>query len=336
MIITEFYEGQGLGNQLWVYAACRSIADHLNYPFAILGQNKFKGSYFIDIDFGQHEVFGTVNRKTEVRFSHESIQCVYYERMFYDPDLKYIAVDFDESVTSLSPYTRIEGLFQSERYFFDKFTLPKKYIKVKETYLNKMVISNDCCVLNIRGGEYKSHKNLILPKSYWQNAIHNVRNLFGIQKFIVVTDDRRYAAALFPELSVLQGGIAECYVALYHARYLILSNSSFSYFPVKTGGDKLFVIAPMHWARFGNQYSRWASPANLYESWMWQDIHGKLYSYTDCLQEQADTTTHYREKYYISTAPSVVTKPSIKGYIPVGLRKSIKKGLSVLFPRYIG
>jgi hypothetical protein len=330
MIATAFYDGQGLGNQLWVYAACRSIAEKLQMPHKILSPNKFKGNSFLDIDFGLKETAKNGSEKTKSALS------VFHERIFYDQDLNYFFSDFDDAVLNLKPFTKIDGLFQSEDYFFGDLTLPKKYIKVKATHLEKKLVPDDCCIINLRGGEYKRHKNLILPKSYWHNAMRNICNLFGIDNFIVVTDDRRYAKALFPKLSVLQGGIAECYVALYQARYLILSNTSFSYFPVKTGIDKSFVIAPMHWSRFGNKYSRWASPANLYKGWMWQDAAGSLHSYTDCLQEVENTKEYYQNHYYISTVPSAVMNPGINGYIPIWLKKPIKKGLLLLFPKHIG
>lgn len=330
MIMTELYEGQGLGNQLWVYVACRSIAEKLQFQYRILSPDKFKGDSFLDIDCGPKDMPQTNAETTKSAIS------AFHERVFYDQELDYFSSDFDGAVLSLKPLTKIHGLFQSEDYLFGDLSLPKKYINIKAAHLENKLVPDDGCVINLRGGEYKRHKNLILPKSYWQNAMRNMRDLFGIDKFVVVTDDGRYADALFPELPVLQGGIAECYVALYQARYLILSNSTFSYFPVKTGIDKSFVIAPMHWARFGNKYSRWASPANLYQSWMWQDVNGLLHSYIDCLPEQLSTKMHYHDNYYVSTRPSAVMNPGIRGYLPTWLKKPIKRGLSLLFPMYIG
>jgi hypothetical protein len=330
MITTELHDGQGLGNQLWVYAACRSIAEKLRLPYRILNPDKFKGNPFLDIDFGPQDMPRTDTEKTKSAIS------AFHERLFYDKELDYLSSDFDSAVLNLKPLTKIDGLFQSEDYFFGDLTLSKKYVNVKSAYLKKQLVPDGSCVINLRGGEYKRHKNLILPKSYWHNAMRNMRNLFGIDKFIIVTDDKRYAGALFPELPVLQGGIAECYVALYQAKYLILSNSTFSYFPVKTGIDKSFVIAPVHWARFGNKYSRWASPANLYQSWMWQDINGLLHSYADCLPEQMSTKAHYNANYYVSTQPSVVMNPGIRGHLPAWLKRPVKKGLSLLFPGHIG
>lgn len=330
MITTEFYDGQGLGNQLWVYVACRSIAEKLQLRHAILHPERFKGSSFLDIDFGWQDEWKNGNEAEMLVYS------VFHERVFYDKELDYFASDFDENVLNLEPFTKIHGIFQSENYLFGDLAIPKKYIAVKTEFLEKKYVDDACCVLNLRGGEYKRHKNLILPKSYWQNAMRHIRDLFGIDRFLVVTDDRRYANALFPGLPVLHGGVADCYVALYQARYLILSNSSFSYFPVKTGVDKECVIAPMYWARFGNAYSRWASPANLYHSWMWQDVNGVLQTYEDCLQQQIATRDFYRNQYYLSTLPSAVYRSGIRRYLPPWFKRSIKKGLSYLFPRRIG
>ena len=51
MIGTEFYKGQGLGNQLWAYAVIRSLAEDHGYDFGFLGTDKFKGKW-LELDFG--------------------------------------------------------------------------------------------------------------------------------------------------------------------------------------------------------------------------------------------------------------------------------------------
>ena len=125
-------------------------------------------------------------------------------------------------------------------------------------------------------------------------------------------------------------------MALYFADFLILSNSSFAYFPTKTSTIKRCVIAPKYWARYGNQYSRWASPANLYESWLWQDRAGLLSSYEDCLGEQTATEKYYIEEYTLHVPPQYVDRTGLRRYLPKGLRKNIKKGLSVFLPKRFG
>lgn len=330
MIVTELYEGQGLGNQLWVYAACRSIAEKLQLPHKILCPDKFKGNSFLDIDFGLEDTpkIDTETARTE--------QSNFHEHIFYDEELAKFSSHFDSAVLSLKPFTKIHGVFQSEDYFFNNISRIKSYIKIKEESLAMLSIQDDICILNIRGGEYKRHKRFILPKSYWINAMRNMKSLAGINKFLIVTDDPRYAKVLLPGIPVLQGGIAACYVAIHKARHLIVSNSTFSYFPIKTGSDDRLVIAPRYWARFGNKYSRWASIANFYKGWIWQDVDGSLYSHADCLGEVENTKEYYQNHYYLSTVPSAVMKPSVRRYLPIWLKKPIKKGLSLLFPKHIG
>ena len=331
MIATEFLEGQGLGNQLWVYAACRSIADELGMPHKIFHQEKFKGHSFVDIDCGSCNTSSTKNEEELI-----GGLSLFNEEMFFDPDMGYFSSDFDQRVLRLKPNTKIHGLFQSEKYFFGDPSRAKKYIKLKPKYLATQLVDNNVCVINIRGGEYKRHKKLILPQSYWINAMRNMTELYGVKDFIAVSDDDRYVKALLPGVQILKGNMAEDFLALYQCKFAILSNSSWGYFPVKTGVEKTCVIAPMHWARFSNKYYRWASPANLYESWMWQDMQGSLYSYTDCLQSREITIAYYREHYYVSTTPSVVMNPGIRGRVPSWLKKPLKKVLSLFFPRHIG
>ena len=330
MIATELYDGQGLGNQLWAYVACRSISEKLQLPYAILAPERFKGASFLDIDIGSSLEWAGPGEANSVVVSS------FHERLYYDHELRYFASEFDEGVLDLPPNTRIEGLFQSEKYFFGNLALPKKYITIKSSFLEGDMVPEDCCVLNIRGGEYKRHKDLVLPKSYWLNAMRNMQDLHGIKRFLMVSDDPMYAKALFPSLPVLDGGVAECYVALHQANYLILSNTSFAYFPVKTSDNKVSVIAPMHWARHGNKYMRWASPANLYESWVWQDVDGSLHSYLDCVHIQARTSAYYRKNYYVCTSPCAVRSGLAKKFLPRWMVKLVKRGLSLLLPKHIG
>jgi hypothetical protein len=59
MIVTELYEGQGFGNQLWCYVVTRIIAKKNGYKFGIKSPEKFKGKEFLNLDFGQKVIGGT-------------------------------------------------------------------------------------------------------------------------------------------------------------------------------------------------------------------------------------------------------------------------------------
>jgi len=323
MIVTELYSGQGLGNQLWCYCACRSIADELNMPFKILGHDNFKAKEFLDIDFGQ---VAEIDEKYKI----------FHEQRFYDKELDYVASSFDNKVLSLDKNRQIEGFFQSEKYFFGDIDRIKNYIKVKKEYKNLFTIPNDVCILNIRGGEYKRHKRFNLPKSYWVNAMENMRIKYNIHKFLIVTDDQDYAKALFPKIDRIKAGVAESYIALHNASYFIVSNSTFSYFPIKTKEEQPIVIAPKYFARHNDALNRWASPANIYKDWIWQDRDGMLFNYDECLEAVKALDFFYKDNYYIATTSEIIYKSFLSSYLPLGVKKLLKVVLSRVFPKKFG
>jgi len=141
---------------------------------------------------------------------------------------------------------------------------------------------------------------------------------------------------MFPDIEVLIGNIGDCYATLNSAQNLILSNSSFSYFPVKTGNSNAFVIAPMYWARPFNHLERWASPANLYSSWNWMNREGKIFSSAECQLKYQDTIAMYRSQFNVRTIASQVVKSGYGHYVPQKYRTLAKKALSVFFPRKFG
>ena len=208
MIVTELYDGQGLGNQLWVYCACRSIADQLGYPFSILSPEKFKAADFLDLDFGvTNQEWGSGSDPLRP-FTCAPPFHLFRERMFFDPDLDYVASAFDESVCSLPPGTKSKAFFRAKD-FFGHLERCSAYIGIKAEALAMSPVPAGTCVMNIRGGDTSGHTRLVLPLAYWVDGMRNMREVAGVDRFIIVTDDPPYAKALFPGIPVLEGGIAE-------------------------------------------------------------------------------------------------------------------------------
>ncbi|PFG62074.1 hypothetical protein AXZ77_0641 [Thioclava sp. ES.031] len=323
MIQTRFLSGQGLGNQLWTYAAARGIAEHLGRPHVVTGRDVFKGAEFLDIDFGEDpEPDAPVAR--------------FNEALFYDPELKYFSSSYDIRTEHLPPRVQLDGLFQSERYFHGREMELKNWIRPNASVLSAAERYRDVGVLNLRGGEYKRHKALILPRSYWDMAVDLLRRKVGATEILVVTDDPSYARAFLPEFPVLEGGVAECYAALMGAKALAVSNSSFSYFPIKTRGDRPFVIAPEHWARYGHPARRWAMPANLYRDWHWLSPTGELRSHKECRDAAEADANWYEAEFSVRIPPSMgIGLPRIR-FIPAGLKRPIKRAAARLFPTRIG
>jgi len=321
----SFEQGQGLGNQLWLYASLRSIAKYHEAEFCINGNQFYKGNNFLEIDFGRDEL------KNE---SYEQ----FFEYSFYDHELNYLTSVFDNRVFSLNKNSEIFGLFQSEKYINGNQHLLRDWIKLSRRCKEKSKEFSNVTVLNLRGGEFKNHKNLILPNSYWTNAINFYQVSEGIHSkdIAIVTDDYKYAKKLFPHNEIISGNIEDCYAAIHGAKNLIVSNSSFSYFPIKTRLDSPCVIAPAYWARFNKNLNRWTMPVNYYENWKWLDAEGKILDKEECDNITKETEVYYKNNYHTFVHSSRFNLKPWTRFIPSKIKEHIRKIGSTLLPEKIG
>tara|TARA_A100001011_G_scaffold400721_1_gene517969 strand:- start:5800 stop:6789 length:990 start_codon:yes stop_codon:yes gene_type:complete len=329
MLYLKFLDGQGLGNQLWNYVTLRSISSHLGYKYKIINPENFKAKSFLKISYSTNEV----KKDTKNNISEINNTNIFRERLYYDNSLKTFVSDFDKEILKIKPNTILEGLFQSEKYLLNSDV--NQYIQLRNSNKFKQKLKGPKCILNIRGGEYKRFKDLILPKTYWLNAIKNMKEICKNMKFYVITDDYDYAKNLLPELTILKGQIDKDFTHLFHSEYLIVSNSSFSYFPITMGKKPKKIIAPSKWARFGNSEDRWISPANYYKDWSYQNEKGEIIS-NDNIKELINDTRHVYSKYNILTTKESITSKSLLSFLPNNFKKIIKKLLAKIFPLYIG
>ncbi|WP_174803440.1 hypothetical protein [Martelella limonii] len=323
IVRTNFLAGQGLGNQLWVYAAGRGIAAHLRRPHVVTGLELFKGAGFLEIDSADDPDPGAPVTP-------------FNEALFYDPALKYFSATYDSRVEKLPPRAQIDGLFQSEKYFYGRTGDLADWVRPTEQLQRLSEKYADTCVLNLRGGEYKRHKSLILPRSYWDHAIACLRERVRADNILVVTDDRPYARAFLPEFEVLEGGVAECYAALMGAKALVVSNSSFSYFPIKTRRDVPLVIAPEHWARYGHAAKRWAMPSNFYEGWLYIGTDGRPCDPDACRNAAELDAQTYEVEYSVRVPADMGIGLPKTRHLPQWLKRPLKKMAARIAPTRIG
>ena len=321
IVQTEFLEGQGLGNQLWVYASGKAVARTLDRPHVCTGLARFKGNAFLEI-LSDHDP------------APELPVDRFHEKIFYDQELAFFSSTFDKRVYTAGDRVQLTGLYQSERYLCGHMTQLRDWIKPSTMVTNKALKYRDTCVINIRGGEYKRHKRLILPDDYWASALRVMREHQEFNDVLVVSDDVAYAKLMFPSLPVLNGSVEDCYAALLGAKCAILSNSSFAYFPIKTRHDKPFVIAPEKWARYADNIGRWAMPCNCYEDWNYLPPNGMLRSYRDCIGD-AEADAKYYESEFNICLPNNTTIGSFKTrFVPQVIKKSMRRLLTKLLPKY--
>lgn len=298
MIGTEFIKGQGLGNQLFCYVSVRCIAKDLGYGFGTAGQEQLavnihskKGMYFMDMDLG-----AAITDKREYNIYREKDNRLYLKNCVHDMTHGCYVADADEGLYGIGDKTLIYGNLQAERYFRAHKEEVKEWLKVKKEYDSYQYTKENLCIINVRGGEYADERALFLRRKYWLDAMKNMRSIRQDMEFMIVTDDVEAAGRVLPGIPAKHGELAQDYVTIKNARYLILSNSSFAFFPAFTSETAVKVIAPKYWARHNVSDGYWSSGQNIYEGFWYQDGEGKLFRAEECRREwenykkQADFT----------------------------------------------
>ena len=115
MIKIIFKDGQGLGNQLWLFAVAKSVSEKLEQELVIEDLEKFKGKDFLILDY--------IAPPNKINERNQSINCddfkIFSERIYYDKKIEYFVSSFDEDILRISGDTILDGIFQSEKYFFN-------------------------------------------------------------------------------------------------------------------------------------------------------------------------------------------------------------------------
>ena len=219
MIVSEIYNGSGLGNQLWNIVAPRCIAEHRGFRWGVRrditnsGKGKsnvpsvelktFKGCQFLtNIDFGD-EVTGGVTHQEGQEPSELPDGIEYYARERvdeYPTDLHALpnedAMFYDDLLYNTVPdNTKIDGTFQRLRYINDRKSDIIEWLKPNLTVTDYS--SDDFCVVQFRGGEYLI-TSAFGPPEYYALARDRMLEINPNMKFGVITDDPENAKKFIP------------------------------------------------------------------------------------------------------------------------------------------
>lgn len=287
MIGTELLKGQGLGNQLFCYVTTRCIAMDHHIPFSILGSETVAnnihsdcGLYFMDLDYG------TPSKK-------EDYQHIYYEkedRIFvgnstHDLTHGCFVTGVDEQLMDPEDYTLLYGNMQAEAYYKKYKEEIRQWLKVKAEYDCMDFCRDNLCILHLRCSDYLDCPELYLRKKYWKDGIRNMKKINPDMEFMIITNDVKEAGKILPDIPAYNFDLAKDYSIIKNARYLLLSNSSFAYFPAFTSTTVRYILAPKYWARHNVSDGYWASEQNIYENWHYQDRSGNVFSWIECIEE---------------------------------------------------
>ena len=287
VIATELLKGQGLGNQLFCYVTTRCIAMRNGCDYSILGGETLAnnihsqcGLYFMELELGaptRKEDFEKVYNEKEDR--------LFTSNSKHDIEHGAYVSGTDETLLNLKESALIYGNMQAEDYFLPYKDEICRWLKVKPEYDCYDYSQDDLCIIHLRCTDYMDSPELFLNKRYWINGMKNMRKINPGMRFMIITNDVKEAQKLIPNVKAYNFDLAKDYSIIKNAKYLLLSNSSFTYFPVFTSSTVKKVIAPKYWARHNVSDGYWASEQNIYQGWTYQDRSGKLFSAEECREE---------------------------------------------------
>jgi hypothetical protein len=263
----------GLGNQLFQYAAGRSLAvrkkTQLYLDVSAYGQERSDiirrsydlGLFNIDAPFATSE---QVRRFTRPPFIRQKMNRLlpYHKRGYY----KELFFHYDPDFFTAAASTLLEGYWQSEKYFsgitdilLDEFRVTAPLSAGTGDLISRIKSSNSVSV-HIRRGDYVNNPvtlevHGLCGADYYTKALSAMAGMTGDIELFVFSDDmewtRQNITAEFPVTYVDHNDSSHAYEDLYLmslCKHNIIANSSFSWWGawLNANPDKT-VVAPSRW-----------------------------------------------------------------------------------------
>ena len=289
MLGIETQEGFGLGNQLFFYVTTRCIALDKGYEFSVLDPEHFAnnmhsdcGLYFMNLDMGVPS-----KKEDYKKVFHEKETRLFVGNSKHDLTHGAYVTDADERLFEIEDDTLIYGNLQAEDYFVSHKEEIKKWLAVRPEYDCKEYSRDNLCILHLRCSDYMGSPELFLRRKYWILGMKQMKKINPNMEFMIITNDVKEAGKLLPGIPAYNFDLAKDYTILKNAKYLLLANSSFAYFPTFTSDTVKYILAPKYWARHNVSDGYWASEQNIYAGWNYMDRRGRVFTAEECKEELA-------------------------------------------------
>lgn len=266
----------GLGNQLFQYAAGKSLALHhrvplkldtyyyTHHPYRTLALDSFRTDYQ---QANESEIASFVGKARLEKLFHKKTNYRYCRRAFGQPYYHFYP-DFYQ----LPNHVYLSGYWQSERYFrphasvIRKHFIPRAAPSEQNAHLIDEMRRTESVSLHVRHGDYaqvssSSHFFTTLDIDYYRSAIQWMQERVGSPRFFLFSDNIDWCRATFTDLNdavfVDHNQGEDSYWDLWlmaQCRHHIMANSSFSWWGAWLGEhpNKL-VVAPRQWFK-ANRY----------------------------------------------------------------------------------
>jgi hypothetical protein len=258
----------GLGNQMFQYAAGRSLAMENNCELR-LDLTEFKKNGLRQYALSNYRINAIISSQFENRIikkisSKNTIQkfltVIGKPIAYFKPE----SWAYDNKISKLKGHIYLEGSFQSEKYFnnhrkilLNEFSLQSENAFLKDI-INKMKKENSVAI-HIRHGDYQENKltrdfHGVLSKDYYLKAIEIIKKKIKDPYFYFFSDDIRWVKQNFTNLkSVFVSNLHnftdnEELFLISCCRHQIIANSSFSWWGAWLNSNpEKCIIAPINW-----------------------------------------------------------------------------------------
>jgi hypothetical protein len=241
-----------IGNQLFQYAFALNLARKTRQQFYIDQKNfTFDGRRYFDLPS-----FNKFRNRINQELGHR------INKMAINIEDQWLAPAGNLSQFKLQN-AFFQGFFQSENYFQDKKELIRHEFRLKDVVRidarkHLGIPGEKYIAMHLRrtdyvefGDETLGGKNLVLPISYYLNALASIANLNQF-KIVVVSDEIETVKRELNIENALYTSDSEMIIdfqVIQQADIAIIANSSFSWWAAYLGNDNK-VIAPEYWLGF--------------------------------------------------------------------------------------
>lgn len=253
----------GLGNQLFQYAAAKSLANKINTELVVDIRDLTKYKLHKYGAFNRLNINIKFLSKLQVQWSKLLLKI--YKKLKLKKIYLEDGLNFNPDFFSIKNNTYLEGYFQSEKYFSsmvndlrDEFK-PRYPLSDKNLdFLNKINNSNGVA-LHVRRGDYVSDLNTlnihgVCCQDYYHSAINLVIEKISNPFFYIFSDEVDWVKkniSLPNEVEFVTGNIENPEIDLFlmqNCKHFILANSSFSWWGAwLSENEKKLVIVPTPW-----------------------------------------------------------------------------------------
>jgi len=267
----------GLGNQMFQYAAARSLSLRSKQPL-YLDITDFDG-YGLHQGFELHNIFCCKVVLATVKDLHNVLgwrAARLMRRILVHPELSFLRTKrfvfephfhYWPELIELRGSVYLQGYWQSENYFSDvidsiraDFTFRHPLSETNLTVLEKINASRSAVSLHIRRGDYLSNPRTLAEHGlcsidYYLTAVRYIAARVADPEFFVFSDDSAWTKANlkleYPCHYIDHNHGSESYndmrlMSMCH--HHIIANSSFSWWGAwLNSSNKKIVIAPKHW-----------------------------------------------------------------------------------------